>query len=924
MEMTKKMYRGFGSRSLTVLLSILLFASCQDDLETSVHTGPGICFSVSDGAVWHATRSASSPEEETALRDSLLGVLPLQAEDGGKGLFLHASVADGIAAPHPNVQTDEPQTRGSLVGADNFHDSFGVLASVYTGSWSEDSCLPDYMYDVEVTEASSWTTSYYWPGAGQKIRFFAYAPYTLESTVTEEEELSVSDKTQAGTPSLTFMVSDKVSFQKDLMVAVSDEMSGNSSSTVPLTFKHALTAVRFVTGEDMLPGNIHEVRLENVYRKATLKIGSDAWEEHQKKFDFSMGINLPVDGSEDQEITNEQWWFMMIPQTLPEGAVIKIVYADKLTGMKRTLTASIAGTEWPMGKTVTYRISTSSISMLPTFEVTSPEAFSHAGGSKNYSVTSYAAVSRPGDATRTVPVAWTAEFVEDDGSGGYNVIARPEWLTAFTASGSGGTSATTFSATAMAQQGETSNAHNDALQAAPVVSGPYDLSTSGGTTAMQTANCYVINAPGQYSLPLVYGNAIEDGGTNASAYTSQSSGEYVLKTFVNHLNAAITDPYIYNNAGCTPLDAVLVWQDEENLVTNVRLSSDKHSLIFDVPQATIKQGNAIVAVRDTDSRIMWSWHIWVTDFVPGLAPTVEERYDPAKTQRDKVVTNYQGVKYTFMGVNIGWCDAETTTYDARSVKVRFTQAQTGAMQVITLTQASHSVVNSGNQSYFQFGRKDPMLAGIRNASGSTVDKGCYSDGYAFDKSGTGKVTIGVSIQHPHVFYNYGSSSPYDWCATSYYNLWSADNTGTTINDDPVVKTVYDPSPVGYHLPPSNAFTGFTYNGNNISGSYYGSQYNSPYTSTTDFTDNFGWEFYCNKMPSEGSYDTAGGTIFFPASGYRNYSTGLAYDVGVNGSFWTAVPLSTSLGRYLGFSSSQLTPLNTERRSIGFAVRPVRE
>ena len=61
-----------------------------------------------------------------------------------------------------------------------------------------------------------------------------------------------------------------------------------------------------------------------------------------------------------------------------------------------------------------------------------------------------------------------------------------------------------------------------------------------------------------------------------TAYTSQSSGTYVLKTFVNHLDAAITDPYIYNNAGCTPLDAVLVWQDEENLVTNVRLSSDKH------------------------------------------------------------------------------------------------------------------------------------------------------------------------------------------------------------------------------------------------------------------------------------------------------------------------------------------------------------
>lgn len=443
------------------------------------------------------------------------------------------------------------------------------------------------------------------------------------------------------------------------------------------------------------------------------------------------------------------------------------------------------------------------------------------------------------------------------------------------------------------------------------VSGTYDLSTSGGTTAMRTANCYVINAPGQYSLPLVYGNAIKDGGTNASAYTSQSSGTYVLKTFVNHLDAAITDPYIYNNAGCTPLDDVLVWQDEENLVTNVRLSSDKHSLTFDVPQATIKQGNAIVAVRDTDSRIMWSWHIWVTDYELGSDV--------------RTVTNYQGIAYKMMPVNIGWCDAETTTYDARSVKVRFTQAETGAMQVITLTQASHSVVNFGNQPYFQFGRKDPMLAGIRNASGSTVDKGCYSDGYAFDKSGTGKVAIGVSIQHPHIFYNYGSSSIYDWCATSYSNLWSGDNTVTTANDNAVVKTIYDPSPVGYHLPSSNAFTGFTYNGSNVFGSsYFGSRFNSPYTSTTDFTDNFGWEFYCNKMTGEGSYDTAGGTIFFPASGYRSYSAGTVNNVGSLGYFWSAVPYSTSYGRSLSFRSSYIYPLSINYRSDGFVVRPVQE
>ena len=148
---------------------------------------------------------------------------------------------------------------------------------------------------------------------------------------------------------------------------------------------------------------------------------------------------------------------------------------------------------------------------------------------------------------------------------------------------------------------------------------------------------------------------------------------------------------------------------------------------------------------------------------------------------------------------------------------------------------------------------------------------------------------------------------------------------TTANDNAVVKTIYDPSPVGYHLPSSNAFTGFTYNGSNVSGSsYFGSRFNSPYTSTTDFTDNFGWEFYCNKMTGEGSYDTAGGTIFFPASGYRSSPSGALSSVGSYGYYWSAVPSSTYYGRHLHFYSTYVSPLSNANRSLGFAVRPVQE
>lgn len=812
-----------------------------------------------------------------------------------------------------------PQTRATPVEEDTFYESFGVLASAYTGSWSETSCLPDYMYNVEVTKASGWTTNYFWPTGGRKVRFFAYAPYGGSGIV-------LSDKTKAGTPTIRYTVPAAVASQNDLLVAAPAAMDGNTSATASLPFGHVLTAVRFVTGDDVLAGKITKITLKGVYGSATLAMGASEWSDYGKTANFSQSCSVNVDGSADQEITSAKATFMLLPQTLPAGASIEIAYMDDLTSTQRTLTASIGGAEWPMGKTVTYRISTTSISVVPTFTVTAPADFTYVGGSKDYSVTSYAMVSRPGDITKTVAVPWTAEFVEDDGSGGYNVIARPEWLTAFTASGNGGTSAMTFSAAVAAQTSRVSNPHNDVLMAAAPVSGTYDLSTKGGTTPMNTANCYIINAPGTYSLPLVYGNAVKDGTTNSSAYTSRASGNYVLKTFVNHLDAPITSPYIYNNTGCTPYSATLVWQDEKDLVTNIALSADGRSLTFDVPQTTIKQGNAIVAVRDASNRIMWSWHIWVTDFVPELAPTVEERYEPAKTLRDKVVTNYQGIKYTFMGVNIGWCDAEITIFASRNVKVRFTQTGTGASQVITIAQKSQTIpLKAGNQCYFQFGRKDPMLPINLTASGSNTDKTSYSGSYPFKVSKTSKVAIGTSIQNPNIFYGCGNSSLYDWCANSYYNLWSADNTVTTANDNVVVKTVYDPSPVGYHLPASNAFTGFTSTGQSVSGtSNFRSMFNSPYISDADYITDFGWEFYCNKMNGEGNCDTTGGTIFFLASGNRHFTMGIPQYVGKFGYYWAAVAYSTNYGYHLTFHSSSVSPVSGSYRSFSNAIRPCRE
>lgn len=65
----------------------------------------------------------------------------------------------------------------------------------------------------------------------------------------------------------------------------------------------------------------------------------------------------------------------------------------------------------------------------------------------------------------------------------------------------------------------------------------------------------------------------------------------------------------------------------------------------------------------------------------------------------------------------------------------------------------------------------------------------------------------------------------------------------------------------------------------------------------------------------------GNSIFLPAAGYRNYSSGTLSNVGSYGYYWSATPVSTYSGNYLYFSSSNWD-WYYDGRAIGFSVRPV--
>ncbi|AVM58618.1 hypothetical protein C3V43_13345 [Bacteroides heparinolyticus] len=841
-----------------------------------------------------------------ALQDSLTG--------GGTPLYLHATVREGMVTDGENalagdvttggvsVTESRPATKAAPVDASTMHASMGVSAFVYPAAeaWN-DTRTPDYMYDTEVSKAGGWTTDSRWPGPGSKIRFFAYAPY---KSALPASSLALSAKTAGGAPVLTYTVPDDVAGQTDLLTAATDEMPGGGGTPALLTFKHALTAVRFVTGNDLPAGTITNVTLKGVYGKGTYRIGESAWEGHADRKNFTQALTpaatIPESQTPGTEITPAAATFMMIPQQLPAGAELEVKYTDRLTNAVRTMKASIAGSQWEMGKTVTYQVSVTSMVITPTLEVTAPAEYDYRGGSDSYTVKSCATVSG-GGVDKVVPIPWEVEYSTDGATWNKN---KPEWLTAFTENEAGGTSAASYTATVAAQVNSAPATHTEALKNAAQVAG-YDLSTKGGTAPMRTANCYIVNAPGTYRLPLVYGNAVDyvkvpggpNPGWNTSAYTSTVSGSNVLNPFINHLGNGITDPYIYNNTGCVPASCTLIWQDEKDLVTNIDLSSDGHFLEFTVGQATIRQGNAVVAVRNASNTVLWSWHIWVTDYKPGTTGT---------TTPDKEITNYQGVHYKLMAFNLGWCDGKKEIYAERTVQVRFKQRPTAgytsaAEQTITVKQKAHTITEIGNNTYYQWGRKDPFVGALKNPNGSpySINKTWYD---ASGATHTNEYPPTSSFSTGNACITSGITQPNTFCTNSsmdniYANLWSADNTVYTANDNPVVKTIYDPSPVGYKMPPSNVYTGFSLS--NVQGPW-----------------NKGWNFYCNSSKTE--------TIFFPASGFRYGHSAMPVYMGSYAYIWTAGPYSTDCGWHLYFDSSILYPLYSYGRSFGFVVRAAQE
>lgn len=327
-----------------VLLSVTLF-SCSSDVpyeNTDYSTTDNICFGISDSG--NGTRAAAANEAITTDR------YVLRSSESSDTLCVRAVVSDGIgkaAAKHA--------TRASM--QTTMYDQFNVVAQLKK---SDGNIAPRYyMNEVATKQGVVWQPSssiYYWPDNGS-LRFLAWAPLDAEL-----DESPVKPSEDVNKTTIKYTVPAELSKQRDLVAAATcynASPAGGVCAPVSLQFKHLCTAVVVKTGATMAPGTIKSVTVTNVRNSGTYDMLRSAWTLNDATTSYTVSPDMATGSTtaEGTKLNADDATFMLLPQTLGADSKLEVMFHDNISGRDRLLTASLNGAEWPMGKTVTYRLS---------------------------------------------------------------------------------------------------------------------------------------------------------------------------------------------------------------------------------------------------------------------------------------------------------------------------------------------------------------------------------------------------------------------------------------------------------------------------------------------------------------------------------------------------------------------------------------
>lgn len=310
----------------------------------------------------------------------------------------------------------------------------------------------------------------------------------------------------------------------------------------------------------------------------------------------------------------------------------------------------------------------------------------------------------------------------------------------------------------------------------------------------------------------------------------------------------------------------------EKVNRNLSGTPTEHSVKITIP-TNCPEGNLIFDVK-IGTTIVWSWHIWVTDYNPDAIANSNSATSGIYIYNS---SNYSGAVHRYLNgtsLTYGSINQWTGVLAKKFIMDRNLGSRNPTVQI---------PVSSSNTGlgvlYFQYGRKDPF-------------PGSYSSITAPSNTSISKVkgprTISYSINNP----NYFITANFNW--TSEDNgqnyVWQDKNTNISTNNR---KSIFDPCPYGWRVPIMGIWSYFSTN------------------TTTWYSNN-------RILKVSGTSITK-----YPAAFQRERNSGEIVFNSIIGYYWTSSPASTTNGGVFEISSSYLFASNCYR-TRGALVRCVQE
>lgn len=220
----------------------------------------------------------------------------------------------------------------------------------------------------------------------------------------------------------------------------------------------------------------------------------------------------------------------------------------------------------------------------------------------------------------------------------------------------------------------------------------------------------------------------------------------------------------------------VVDEDNHSNLANATDVGDLNKALVHVEVPVTKGGNALIAAYNSSNKIIWSWHIWISEYVPvgmNVSNVIDDTSRKAAISAARTATQ-GGTVQTYAGGS--WTDPSGAFY-----KKVIMDRNLGAVKAGIQTNMIDAIRTFGL--LYQGGRKDPFFS---TADGTNTDTKTFYDGNgtALSLQKYGLANITALIENPFVYNTNQNQEVPNW-------------------EDNGKKTIMDPCPKGWRVPVNN-------------------------------------------------------------------------------------------------------------------------